>query len=201
MEMNLFSKEVPMTVDLSKFCAPSGFFRKDVTRPFSDALWTYATDGSIAVRVARIDTITALGPDAESVFSGLRFSDLHPATIPHLRPLRRLDADVVCPECNGQCGLRDKACIECVGTGILWTAGEIDPDDLSWAGIGAAMFNPDYIIKISGLPDLRIPAEPRPDEAMPFSFTGGVGALMPLRYGEAHDCVGRVVIEIGENDE
>jgi len=176
-------------IDLQQFCS------KDATRfyimkPWSRGPFTYATNGHICVRVDAVggDEERSEAPNADVVLSR------HPD--PHFAPLR-----VKLPDTPR------KTCEICSGTGIWFDHptkgihetckncdGEKTLEIMQSVLIGGVPFASKCINQIAALPGAEFPVNPLPVEKdyrkqlpTPFRFTGGIGALMPMRSeGDVH---------------
>lgn len=149
---------------LKSFCDP---WRPALSTPWSQDQFTFATNGHILVRVARLPDVAdwegderhphppAIMPIFESI-AAQRVTRLPAIGFPD------------CPDCAGS-PKRRKACATCNCTGR---------PPLPLRG---ALFDPDYIKLVTRLPDVQFSAKPPRNAAARFIFTGGEGALMPLR--------------------
>ncbi len=104
-------------IDLTKFCQPPGEYRTRLQAPFSAGDWTYATNGHMAVRVARRDDVAETADEYAKAAVALERTFSSAGTFPW-RPL-----DVVIPEVKlERCGIcrglaRGVACSACKGEG------------------------------------------------------------------------------------
>lgn len=168
------------TIDLQQFCGTDET-RPYLMKPFSRDGFTWATNGHILVRVrARPDV-----PDMDQKL-GLekQFGGYDTATFfkPNLKlpPAPAEFGD--CPACSARgyvhdcphCGCE---CPKCEGRGNL------DLERITSTTIAPKLYALNYIRQILSLPDVeiaRVEAEPLLAPLF-FRFTGGIGALMPLR--------------------
>ena len=160
-------------IDLQAFCSKDAL-RHNITQPFSNGPWTYATNGYIIVRVPRCADIGDGGPpNAAKMFD-------ESATVP-LRPLGKINIGVA-PECR-VCGGRKVAhacpdcccpCKACDGTGRNLIESKS-------VGIGARIFNARYVRMILALGPVKI-CDAACDNHSPmfFVFDGGEGLVMPM---------------------
>ncbi len=154
--------------------------RSWIHRPFSRGEFTYATNGHIMVRVPRQDAFpeVASGPALEKLDDVL-FAYKADFEAPSIDPPEA----VLCGCCNGtgrvnahddcpHCKCDSRPCDICDGTG---KTPEVLPRK-----IGNVMFAGRYIRQLLALPGIEVPRKPKSGQPMPFKFTGGIGALMPL---------------------
>lgn len=109
-------------IDLTKFCDPQ---RPVVASPFSAGFYTYATNGYIAVRVARRDGVNDIPGTADAIER--RLVHWYGAMSPF--PAASEIAVIIppCPVCSGVGGRFSLECDECDGTGTV-TCGECGHD-------------------------------------------------------------------------
>lgn len=170
-------------IDLKQFCGDDDF-RPYIRAPFRYKGHVYATDGRVLIRVAdnqsyqssdKVAVEKVLDLDAPREF--LRA----PATkqFPKKRPVEK----VRCPDCDGRgtdhdCERCECTCYSCKGSGSIEEKPEVSTI------FGGQIFDLEYVRLLYTLPDLEI--APNPADAPMFTplffrFTGGVGALMPMR--------------------
>lgn len=162
-------------INLQPFCGIN-HFNPWMEHPFSRGEYTYATNGHIAIRVARREDVPEhpKSPDIERLFtdvSGVQWRQLRKVELPDVPSTKCRDCDGRgtvhdCPDCKCDCD-------ECDGTG------EIESD--ASACIGDALFNTKYIRLLAALPWIEVPITDLMPEPMPFRFEGGTGLLMSLR--------------------
>jgi hypothetical protein len=168
-------------VDLTWFCGKDDC-RVYLNAPFSLGAFTYATDGHIIVRVARVDGVADI--EAENMKRQL------PTMFPE-RPTTPVVAipDVPamiegeCSCCRGEgiheieCHRETYDCKECDGTGRLM----VEPGESRYPRIAVSntWFAPKYLRLLKTLPNVEL----HPNEQLPayFGFDGGDGLLMPMR--------------------
>lgn len=169
-------------INLKQFC---GFdpFRPYLHEPFTVGDFTYATNGHILVRVAKVDGAGPLKRDKPlNVEAVLKWHwqteiDFYPCNL----QIPKSDDPGICPECDGRgkehdCPECECECVRCDGTGK-------GHKKIS-AKVAGVDFDVFYLRQIASLPGLEISSTAIPgDNTVPmmFRFNGGVGALMPLR--------------------
>lgn len=166
--------------DLQRFCSRD-HRRPNLHAPFSRGDFTYASDGVVIVRVARLADVAEIStaPAAES----LPFADANaaftkaPTTI-ELPAVKELECECCsgrgsqhdCPQCTCECE-------ECGGHGqVLETV---------TVGIGPANFSAKHLKRILVLPNLQLGPLSFSDP-VPFRFDGGDGLIMPVRGKHRH---------------
>jgi hypothetical protein len=163
-------------IDLQPFCSTNPT-RRNLGRPWSLGVHTYASNGAIMVRVPRRHDIppNAEAPDPVKLFDK--------AGAPTIRPLPKLQLpqpdQEECEACKGRgyehdCPDCQCECAECKGTGIV-------TEEIS-VNLGGAIFDTKYIKMLQDLPNCRIAIDFSPDWGMFFTFDGGDGLLMTMRY-------------------
>ena len=121
----LFSRNPIPEINLQRFCDSDAYGRYDLSGPFAQLGWTYATDGRVAVRVDERPTIEPDDkrrvPDASVLCWAGDDSDGLWKPWPELR-YEHWDCAVLCPQCEAKKrlgpGVRD--CQECNGDGYVW---------------------------------------------------------------------------------
>lgn len=161
--------------ELKKFCANEDDFRDYLQQPFTKGEWTYATNGRIAVRVRRINSVAEgdvrLLPKIDKVFEKT-FSQWVPVPVVTIRP------DVKCEICHGttlECDLgNEHPCDACNETG---KQSGYTKDHKTM--IGETCFADQYLAMIQGWE-----ISPDPKENMGSAGirgNGATGVLMPRR--------------------
>lgn len=164
-------------VDLKQFCSEDRF---GLLNPFSIGKFTYASNGHIMVRVPRRDDVqeNSAAPSHEKVER--YFIGFDPSLFQPHQAIDIPENHVVCLDCDGSgkehhCKNCDFPCDSCDGSGVL--VGQIGRISVC---IGAAYFDAEYVRLIQSLPNLKVVVpSTKEDIAMPFSFDGGEGCLMP----------------------
>lgn len=162
-------------VDLKKFCGTDAW-RPYLHEPFSRGEYTYATNGHIMVRVPRVAGIgeIPLIKNPEKIFAPMPADGWRTLRV----ALPPVDPSKECSYCygsgfldddEGDCGLD---CIECNGTGFV--VANVSTE------IGGVIFDLKYIRMVAELPDIEIVIGPIDGQSF-FRFSGGDGALMPMR--------------------
>ena len=166
-------------IDLMPFCSTDPYMWF-IAHPFSRGTFTYATNGCIIVRVPRRDGV----PDGGVKDPDAVMSKLPTPTIPF--PALVIPENIgPCPTCSGRgykhdCEFCECDCEACSGIGRI-RATIIFFD---------VCFDAKYIKQIQSLPNVLV-AKSVGEEAMAFSFDGGIGAVKPLRRRE-----GEVVVAV-----
>jgi hypothetical protein len=171
---------------------------------FSRGGYTYATNGSIIVRVPlRADVPER--PDAinpENLFAGVHFDGI-PVPLPKLAP-----EFGKCPECEGD-GKHRPTCTTCEGTGRVnccecdseidckrcggngylpkatdqpceFCGGDGREETRTATPVGNQLFDAHLLAKLAALPELKFYPNPNHYEVARFTFAGGDGLLMPM---------------------
>ncbi len=178
--------------DLQKFCADKNSARLALQNPFSRGEWTYATNGHIAVRVARLEEVldNEKAPNVEKLFTaaenrtGYQWVDIPEVTVKTFE----------CTCCDGgwiEYKSEKIACDECDGTGRE-TKSEPVRFNCDGTEIGLANIYLDLIKKelpsaqiglikeASVLWSAGLRKEPEPTPVK-IKFDGGEGLLMAMR--------------------
>lgn len=167
-------------IDLQSFCGDDLSWQY-LNAPFKQDNFTFATNGHILVRVALRDSDPDLPKGALENINNVILKGVEDAIFspppPYTLPPESAFASTRCLSCAGtgrdhECPSCDCDCIDCDGTGT-W------PTRVSTT-LGAVDFDLTYVRKVLALPGVEL-AEAKPDEPLLFRFSGGVGALMPLR--------------------
>jgi hypothetical protein len=193
-------------IDLAPFCSEVPA-RPYLHQPFTFGDFTYATDGIVAIRVQRRETIPerlldecpAMQTSIERIFATLiAASDFAP--MPAFEIVT--DRPRKCTSCEGRGYLRpchacdahpDKGCQRCEGH--RWVPCKKEAENAEACdfcdGTGKYRqrrahfpshdFQPDYIEKVQALPTLEVAFGGDPAKPLSFRFEGGCGLLMPLR--------------------
>ena len=162
-------------IDLMPFCSTEKT-RYYLNKPFSRGEWTYATNGHICIRVARVDEWpeVAKAPDAGKVIpspDGIKFKALGALPIPQA-------VMIVCPECNGEChSYHNCADYEC-SCERCDNDGEIE--QLIIVSFRGAFIDAKYLRMIAALPDVEMAEVLDPTGPMLFRFAGGDGVIMGM---------------------
>lgn len=156
---------------LKPFCST---FLSHLCEPFSHGNYTYATDGKMIIRVARVDGVdeNPSAPSENGINDVMQQFVEGTATeyIPAFPPVVR----EVCACCGGN-GISDwDECQECEkGTVTKWEVVQI----------GARKIKNIFLEKIATLPSARISSTGESLTGCSFVFDGGIGIVMPVRDG------------------
>lgn len=194
-----------MEIDLQQFCSVADF--NDLFEaPFNIGKYTFATNRHIIVRVPLIKKYVELESSLSSdsilriIQSAETATDLIPLVDwekPELKECEdcggtgRVDK---CVECNGYGETQNhniEPCEKCDTSGVV-PGNEKDCPYCKGKGKKYPFFKPcligngiyaaaEYIALIKALPNPHIGVSGKPDDAIPFKFTGGIGLLMPMR--------------------
>lgn len=168
-------------IDLQQFCSTEQF-RLSLHEPFSHGEFTYASDGIVAVRVARRQEFEEakdpklpreldkwLAPLVTSAFksSWIIFpTDQETETREQCDSCEGRGKDHDCPDC-------DCTCDDCGGRGTQSAVERISVDAFG------RIFRLKYLQQICQLPGIEIDPSGEGTRPMLFRFDGGVGVLMP----------------------
>ena len=166
------------TVDLSQFCAGEEGFRHHLSKPFSRAGYTWATDGKILVRVPIRDDVPDVdgAPHTERVWSDPK-GNFVPVRAFHIPEPERMRCDVCdgrgtehdCPDCTCKCD-------QCDGWGQM--------EEATFVSIGdGPTIQRRYAVKLMTLPGLEVEVPDPTIVRMHFRFIGGEGIAMLMRPG------------------
>lgn len=164
-------------VDLKPFCGRE-HLRPNLHQPFSRGDWTFATDGSVMVRVPRREDVPddSRRPHVERVWRQYEpcpeLSAVGPVTLlPAL-------AAVQCDECEGRGRVHDCPGCQCVCDNCDG-AGETIP--ISLVRVGALYIQRRYAALLLTLPGLRVSLpRDRQTKIVHFAFDGGLGLVQPF---------------------
>ena len=171
-----------MNIDLQQFCGADET-RPYLMKPFSLGEFSYATNGHILVRVARLEGVD---PPAKTFNPEKPLEGIEAASF--AAPYFKLPAepeDTECEDCDGrgcehECPECHCICRACAGTGSQAAEGDYST---TYEGVNFALR---YVRKMLALPGIEI-AKPRTADApLLFRFEGGVGAVMPQRGESAN---------------
>jgi hypothetical protein len=166
---------------LQPFCSTKRW-RKYLNAPFSDAAFTYATDGLVLVRVARqlqmVGHEKAPRDNAKRLLDGAGFDTalfLDAPVIEFPAPER-----IECRTCDGRgfehdCPDCSCECDECDGEGSR------DDDCECSIGIGGTPIALRVARRVWELPGLKLGQPPGPSQPWAFTFDGGVGLFMAIK--------------------
>ena len=163
--------------DLQPFCSAERF-REYLHRPWSKDGFTYATNGHVLIRVARLNGVEEndKAPDTDVIFAAAAdqtaTQKIPKGKIPKVRTIE-------CPSCNGRgrehdCPDCTCECEKCDGTGR-------NEERIS-VGILGAIYKAKYISQLLIFPGLRFSSSPPVGGPARFVFDGGEGAIMPMRF-------------------
>lgn len=161
------------TLNLQPFCST---WNPNYKIPWSRGFYTFATDGSIIVRMPIVADIpdNPDSPDALRLWASVSISG-DPVSIPELPPVKMTR----CEDCLGESKAAIQECEECSGTGMV--------RGIQSTIIAGMTFADKYLELIKALPgykfypvkyDFNLGKSPPPS---PFTFDGGEGLLMPVK--------------------
>jgi hypothetical protein len=169
-------------LDLQQFCSTEKF-RFNLHKPFSYGGFSYASDGIIAIRVARRDGI----PEAEQAkipqqidkwFSELEGA-LFESDMPALPDDEETETKEQCEECHGRGKDHDCPDCECVCENCKGSGEETITESISIDAFGS-IFRLKLLRSVLQLPNVEVAVDRvRPLKPMFFRFSGGEGCLMP----------------------
>lgn len=169
-------------IDLKQFCSTDRM-RPYLHQPFSRGDFTYSTNGHLCVRVPRMAEYQEQEkPAPEKLFTSY-FKDVARGTV--AVDLPKVVTNIVdCDTCDGRgtehyCPDCSCTCDRCDGEGT------VDKTELVTVRIGNATFDAKYLRKLLTLPNFRMDANPPKAEAASFTFEGGEGIWMPMRWEDA----------------
>lgn len=153
-------------IDLTPFYDADDI-RGEITRPFSDAQYTYATDSHVVIRVPRRPEIeeSKFAPRADKLFAE------------HTTEATRQWFDIpelpepIMEKCFCTFELSPDPCEDCRGAGVVEKIKSVD--------INGVPFQRKYLALIKALPGCTI--SPSGQYPAWFKFNGGDGLLMPMR--------------------
>jgi len=183
---------------LKQFCHDD---HHTLSAPWSLEEHTYASDGHIMIRVARLPEVPEndRAPDARKILPKAQPAEwftLPDCKLPGLEDCPTCNGkgkDVECPECDGdgEVWLKNSyneyecECKSCEGSGQLPECpkcngtGKLYPNE--GIQVGCAKFHPKYLLRLAALPNCKI-GPMAPTETAWITFDGGEGVLMPVRY-------------------
>lgn len=169
------------TIDLKLFCLEYEL-RNIPMEPFSSKDFTYATDGRIAIRVARRQEVpennytSTIVDVIERYIKDANFDIIADWLTIDAVPLPEMKG---CDDC-GETGYYDPEeddpkfqCQSCDGKGKYPIFVSVE--------IGAKLFSNKYLLMLMELPNVRIHATNGKLDSSPFKFDGGIGILMPMK--------------------
>lgn len=165
------------TIDLKPFCLDMYSLSNE---PFSSKDFTYATDGRIAIRVARHQDVpeknSEIVNEIERYIKDANFDIIADWLTIDAVPLPEMKG---CDDC-GETGYYDPEeddpkfqCQSCDGKGKYPIFVSVE--------IGAKLFSNKYLLMLMELPNVRIHATNGKLDSSPFKFDGGIGILMPMK--------------------
>lgn len=178
-------------IDLKQFCSTDRY-RPYLHQPFSRGEFTYSTNGHVCVRVPRmVEYPEQEKPDLAKLFAAY-FKPGARGTVEAGLPERK-EVFVDCEDCDGRgtehdCPECHCTCDRCDGDGRL------EKSELVTVGIGTATYDAKYIRKLMTLPGFRMDPNPPKAEAGSFTFDGGEGIVMPLRWEDKPHISAKVII-------
>lgn len=173
-------------VDLQQFCSADGDeIRRYILAPFSRGQFTYATNGAVAVRVARRDDVGELEDSRPADTLDRYFVPLDGAIFREITIDVPSDVEVerrtACDECEGRgkyhnCPECTCTCDGCGGKGFVSTTERISVDAFG------GFFRLPLLRMLLGLPGVEVADYKfRSGDPRLFRFDGGVAAIMPCR--------------------
>ena len=164
-------------IDFSLFCARDG----KLSTPSTVEEHTYATDGFIAIRVPIINGYDAFPGNTKTMLSIFASEPQTYEPLPDFDDPGEQDRD--CNFCGGSGQDRERGECRCCG----------EPYDCEYCKEGKVAKHPKgvvwhnrrlnefYLQKIATLPGVEMSPEGSPFDLVHFRFTGGRGALMPMK--------------------
>ena len=177
--------DIATPLDIQPFCAAGdGFRAKEFSKPFSRGDYTYATDGTIAVRVPRRAdvAVSEVGDALPGLFIGVEAIECRPLARVEL-PKPKVETGS-CRSCEGRgrehdCPDCQCICEDCNGSGIE----ERDTIASASVGIGKASISLANARRLLALSDVAIEEPSRKaGQMIRFRFAGGVGVVMLLSH-------------------
>lgn len=194
-------------MDLQKFCSQDDT-RTNINKPFSQGVYTYATNNHVIIRVPRLPDVPEQIENKVDVASIEKFIGDYPYySIPDTAKPTKNECPLcdgtgtvkVCPECDGTGKLTftsayndyDVDCESCNGTGFT-VFGKIEPTQcpkcegsgkiIRWERSRASgrLYNNQYLSWLKELPECLL-AEAKGYDPAHFKFNGGDGWIMPLK--------------------
>ena len=172
-----------MSVDLNLFCykwdGPD--YKEKYSIPWPEEHFSYASDGSILIRVCRLPDILE-NKLVQSVVNAQKISGFLNKDVdmwfrvPDITP-----GKMVCEDCEGT-GKRDYVdCEECGGNGYV--------DEEIVVKIEGVFFNNKYLRMLLTLPDVKMALVDKTGAPAKFRFDGGDGLVMPMFAPNRYDYV------------
>lgn len=166
--------------DLKPFCGQNDI-RYWLNEPFSEGIFTYATNGHIIVRVPRVDWVHE-APESMRGKAAKLFADNPPSAMVAIPDIPAVPPQLDCLYCDGKGKIIDggfaETCEDCDGTGKTDARQDIDINAHFLAA--PITFAAKYLRLIKSLPNGN---EISPNGIGPawFNFDGGSGLLIPIR--------------------
>lgn len=161
--------------DIQVFCSTDET-RFYIQKPFSRGEFTYATNGHVLIRIARLEDVpeVELAPHADAVFIRSSPQEVGPMpalTLPPSETEKCIECSEDqpihdCPECSCSCDACDNTHEVEVKTSCV---------------INNVFYDAKYIRNLQQLPGLRFALTPPTAEGGRFEFDGGAGYVMRLR--------------------
>ena len=165
--------------DLMKFCA-TGRGHINISVPWSDGEYSYATNGHVIIRVPRLGDVHEkdTAPQTKQLFP---YPD-PPAWFALAEIKLPKTKTVDCSECDGEGEVEHKECSscrghyceECNGTGKVIPRRPVP--------VGNSHYQYGYLLMLMELPNCKIGPDVDPMKQTPFQFDGGDGLIMPMRH-------------------
>lgn len=169
-----------MTINLTQFCSDEDW-REYLHSPFSFGEYTYASNGCMAVRVARRDDAPEAGDKQIKPSETLvKIFSKAETRSPEKLAIRMPDAPkkIECERCEGSghadhdCPNCECECEDCDGEGSLTLRQRVR--------FGSFDLDAKYLRMIWPLPELKISLEKDDGEPVFFTFSGGDGVIMTM---------------------
>jgi hypothetical protein len=197
-------RNAELTKLLKEFCSVEES-RPTLHTPFSQGIWSYATDGRIILRVPRLEDVPDRGdaPNVGQMYVNQNIpSDFGKlkgwVEMPELPEIQYNLCDDcfgsggcdVCPACDAGIKLSGGECVECENKDFT-NCTRIKCFNCKGVGkfpvptritLGNTDLNLIYLRKMNRLKGLSFsPTMPSPNDPVPFKFEDGDGLLMPMR--------------------
>lgn len=178
------------TLDLKPFCAEEKSRRQNISEPFSRAEFTYATNGTLMVRVPRRDDVPerSNAPHAERVWPKEWRDDFRAVRFSRIANAER----ITCDGCEGRCTEHDcpdcsHECPTCGGEGTIEIASAVE--------LGHREITPRAARLLQLLPEIKISLPATDDDnLLQFQFVGGQGILMMLKRNHVRAVLGSIEV-------